>query len=104
MRRHALWIVGLTLAIEAVTVALRFGFGLESTRDTAALASISMGLRIHHGFMGLLMLLAARWQPARWRPWNVRFGAALVASDLIHHLLVLWPMTGSPQFDLTYPG
>jgi hypothetical protein len=27
----------------------------------------------------------------------------LVISDIIHHFLVLWPVTGSPEFDLRYP-
>ena len=30
-------------------------------------------------------------------------GAALFLSDMVHHFLVLWPVTGSPQFDLVYP-
>ena len=34
--------------------------------------------------------------------WILAIG--LVVSDLVHHFLVLWPLTGSPQFDLFYPG
>jgi hypothetical protein len=34
--------------------------------------------------------------------WILAF--SLIASDLIHHFLVLWPLTGSPHFDLTYPS
>jgi hypothetical protein len=26
----------------------------------------------------------------------------LLASDLVHHFVVLWLLTGSPQFDLFY--
>ena len=35
--------------------------------------------------------------------WSVIVGAALVISDLVHHFLVLWPVTGNPQFQLFYP-
>ena len=30
-------------------------------------------------------------------------GIALALSDAVHHFLVLWPIVGSPQFDLVYP-
>lgn len=99
------WTLGLACLMEAVTCALRFGLALESTRDTAALGAWTFGLRIHHGYVGLLILALSpllRRRPAV-REWAVRVGGALLLSDLIHHFLVLWPITGSPQFDLTYP-
>ena len=34
---------------------------------------------------------------------GLRLGAALILSDLVHHYAILWPIVGSPQFDLTYP-
>jgi hypothetical protein len=27
----------------------------------------------------------------------------LIFSDLAHHFIVLWPITGSPEFDIIYP-
>jgi hypothetical protein len=60
-------------------------------------------VRIHHAYVGLaviaLGLLVAR-GPAL--TWSLVIGTALVLSDLVHHFLVLWPITGSPQFDLFY--
>jgi hypothetical protein len=99
------WIVGLTLLFEGITYLLRFGMGMESTRDTGVLRVLTFGLRIHHGYVGLVLLAAAFLVPKGWRlrKWCWRVGAALVASDLIHHFLVLWPITGDPHFDLTYP-
>ena len=94
------------MAIEAVTCVMRFGFGLESTRDTAALGSLTGGIRIHHSYIGALMLIAS-WFMRRdtaLRAWCLRLGAALLLSDLIHHFGVLWLTEGDPQFDLTYPG
>lgn len=98
--------LGLTLGIEAVIVFFRFGLGLEAARDTAGtIGALTGGLRIHHGYIGILIVLAAA---GVWRkrpqaaPWLLAVGLALVCSDLIHHFLVLWPVTGSPEFHLTY--
>jgi len=99
------WIAGLTLLFEGITCLLRFGLGMESTRDTGMLRLLTFGLRIHHGYLGVVLLAAAFLLPNGWRlrKWCFRVAAALMASDLIHHLLVLWPITGDPHLDLTYP-
>lgn len=97
------WIIGLTLFFESVTSFLRFGLGKESTKDTSSISRFTFGLRIHHGYIGLVMAtLLARRMPlgSPRRIWCIRIGIALVASDLIHHFLVLWPITGNPHFDL----
>lgn len=100
-------IVSLTLCIEGFTCLLRFGFGMESTRDTAGtVGRLTFGIRIHHGYMGVLILLVykcGRSRPSTLTRWMKNFGWSLIASDLIHHFLVLWPLTGSPHFDLVYP-
>lgn len=46
-RRAILTAIRATLAIEAITCALRFGLGMQSSRDTSALARWTLGLRIH---------------------------------------------------------
>jgi hypothetical protein len=99
-------VVGLALAvfIEAITAALRFGLRLESTRDTAStVGMLTLGLRVHHGYIGLLLLPLGWCFPVGLRHlvWIIAIG--LIFSDLAHHFLVLWPITGSPQFDLVYP-
>src|SRR5262249_17367099 len=50
---------GLCLAvlIEALTAALRFGLHLESTRDTVAIGTYTLGLRVHHGYIGVFLML-----------------------------------------------
>ena len=94
----------LAIPIEAVTAGFRFGAGLQSTRDTAWIARFTFGLRIHHGYVGLLLLLLASIGTASRLRRNALLivGIALLFSDLFHHFLVLWPITGSPQFDLFY--
>jgi hypothetical protein len=108
LRGRSVVLLGLAgaAAFELITVAFRFGLGMESTRDTSALAAVTFGLRIHHGYLGVLLLLAA-WPLARrpaWRNALVIVGLTLVVSDLVHHFVVLWSVTGSPEFDLWYSG
>lgn len=104
------WAIGLTLAFEAVTILFRFGFKVQATRDTARyVARWTRGLRIHHGYWGVPLLalgtaaLATSVGPAQAAAWLVIVGLALIKSDLMHHFLVLWPITGSHDFDLVYP-
>lgn len=100
------WGLVLAAVIELVTVFLRFGLGLQSTRDTGFVQHLTLGLRIHHGYVGVVLLLFAWRMQLRW-PGVVNLflviGVGLVLSDLAHHFLVLWPITGSPQFDIFYP-
>lgn len=103
----ARWAFDLTVAIEVATVVLRFGFKLESTRDTAStVGMLTHGIRIHHGYIGVLALVAAlcllKAAPILSR-WVLVLGIALVASDLIHHFVVLWLVVGDPEFHLVYP-
>ena len=99
-----IWIAALTVAMELVTCFFRFGMKLRSTHDTAWLARFTLGIRIHHGYIGVLMVVVALMLAhGVFRTWLVRVGAALVLSDLVHHFLVLWPIVGSPEFDLVYP-
>ncbi len=105
-----LWLQTMVLAaiLELLTVALRFGLQLESTRDTAStIGRITFGIRIHHGYCGAVLILLA-WGLSQTHPRLARVGYvlgwALVISDAVHHLLVLWPITGSPQFELFYPS
>ncbi|MEM9415192.1 MAG: hypothetical protein AAGA29_06930 [Planctomycetota bacterium] len=110
-----LWTVGLTVLFEGVTVVFRFGFKLEATRDTAKyVARWTRGIRIHHGYWGVpLALIGAGMLLAPAAPgapgigiafWMLVLGLALIKSDLIHHFLVLWPITGSHDFHLRYPS
>lgn len=106
-RRLILGTCFLTVVIEIVTCMLRFGYHLESTRSTASsIGRLTAGVRIHHSYIGLFVILIACWQWDR-RPkvgfWLLGTGLALIFSDLIHHLVVLWIVVGDPQFDLVYP-
>jgi hypothetical protein len=109
LRSILLW----TIVLEGLTCVLRFGFGMQSTRDTAAsVGRLTGGIRIHHGYAGILLVIGGQYcsginnnnsTTAPCHRWMAISGWSLIASDLTHHFLVLWPITGSPQFDLTYP-
>ncbi len=95
-----------TLILELIFVLFRFGFGLESTRDTAStIGVLTFGIRIHHGYIGLLavaislLLFKSKPQIAQWL---LIIGTTLFCSDLIHHFIVLWIFIGSPEFDFRY--
>lgn len=95
----------LTLLIEGITIFMRFGLGLQSTRDTAFLAKYTMGLRIHHGYIGILIVvltLVFSRLPSGIRNWLLAIGGALFLSDIIHHFIVLWIFVGNPEFHIWY--
>ncbi len=102
--RICAWAMALTVAIELLTVFLRFGAGLEAHTDTAFMASFTSGYCNHHGFWGIGLIVAAvfAWKRTAARNALLIVGSALFASDMIHHFLVLWPVTGSPEFYLRY--
>ncbi|HNW44296.1 MAG TPA: hypothetical protein PKI19_07305 [Elusimicrobiales bacterium] len=103
--KNFLWVGLLTVVMEVATCIGRFGFNLQSTRDLSFLSKLTFGIRIHHGYIGLLFVIVALSAgfSATARQWLLRLGLAMVLSDLIHHFIVLWIATGSPQFDITYP-
>ncbi|MAE60347.1 MAG: hypothetical protein CMJ49_03220 [Planctomycetaceae bacterium] len=94
----------LLLFAAVITIAMRFGLKLQSTRDTRFLRHLTFGLRIHHGYIGILLaILAPICFQHQLGPRNLTLIIALILSDLIHHFLILWPITGSPEFHLIYP-
>lgn len=108
LRLSRVFLLGLVLgmAIEVLTACCRFGLGMQSTRDTEWMAALTFGLRLHHGYFGVI-LLGVAWMVWKSRP-GVRnllamIGVGLIGSDLVHHFVVLWLSTGSPEFDFVYP-
>ncbi len=74
--------------------------------NASTIGTLTFGYRIHHGYIGLLLIpLGIALDEGRYRVGWLCFviGVALFLSDAIHHFLVLWPLTGSPQFDFVYP-
>jgi hypothetical protein len=97
----------ITIVLEIITCVTRFALQMESTRDTAStIGRLTGGLRIHHSYPGLVLIGISSWIWERYPRlafWLFPIGVGLLLSDLIHHFLVLWLVTGHPQFDLFYP-
>ena len=96
----------LTVLFEGSALVSRFLLKLESTRDTDFLKHLTFGLRVHHGYFGVLILLVFLFKKdlfGKYTAWVIALAIGLIASDLIHHFLILWPITGHPHFDLVYP-
>ncbi len=92
----------LTLLIELITVFFRFGLKMKAGESTSALAGITFGLRIHHGYIGLLIMIAASFLNDKYKTYAFIIGTAMFLSDVIHHFIVLKLITGSPEFDIFY--
>ena len=88
-RIAAYWAIGVTVLVEIVTVAIRFGMGVGAAEFSATQPPLL--LKIHHAFWGVFLLLAVpmvwRWPRASGIVLGLAFG--LIASDLLHHLVVL---------------
>ena len=93
-------------AVEFATIVLRFGSGWRSPEVTRCCARWTAGWRVHHGYVGVALLVVA-WLaplPAALAAFTWIAGIALALSDAIHHFAVLWPVTGSHEFYVRYPG
>lgn len=95
--------LGLAALIEIVTITMRFGFDLQSTRDTVFLARLTFGYRIHHGYFGCLFAAGSLFvSNTGLKNALLILGFGLIISDIVHHFAVLWPMTGDHQFHIRY--
>jgi hypothetical protein len=90
-RAALVWAVAATVAVESVTLVLRFGVGAsaEEFNRTAPLL-----LQLHHMFWSVPMLafLPLVWRRPRLSGALLGISLGLIASDALHHLVVL-PLT-----------
>lgn len=97
--------VGLLFALfyELCTCITRFLLGLQANNDLAFLSPFTFGYRIHHGYIGLMMLAASPLlRNSRWFNFILVLGIGLLFSDIIHHFGILWLFTDSPEFFIKY--
>ena len=86
-------IIAATLAIEIITIAGRALFGSMNERYKKIKAPYK--LRIHHGYIGIILALAYLIYPE-----ELVFiaGMSLILSDAIHHFFVLPIWAGKTEF------
>ncbi|MFM9963228.1 MAG: hypothetical protein ACKV2Q_18625 [Planctomycetaceae bacterium] len=81
--------LGLTVVMEIATIAMRIAFG-QSAAEYIAATEPPFLMQIHHMFWSLpfvLVGMAVNERRMSWMLWSVSLG--LIASDLLHHFLVL---------------
>ncbi len=92
----------LTAAIELITVFFRFALEMKAGETTKAVSALTLGVRIHHGYVGLALITAGVFFSEKYKTIAFITGASLFLSDLIHHFVVLKLITGSAEFDIFY--
>ncbi|MES2953611.1 MAG: hypothetical protein V4674_03575 [Patescibacteria group bacterium] len=102
------------IGFEVACLFARFVLKKKSTQNTGFIGKCTCGLRIHHGYVGVLLVLVRNLFPmtlvpmvgsylGTWAELAAGIGWGCIISDGIHHFWVLWPLTGSHDFDLVYP-
>ncbi|MFC1745459.1 hypothetical protein ACFL35_15805 [Candidatus Riflebacteria bacterium] len=107
MKKHPVFFFSFifTMLFELITLICRFVLGWKAGSKTAFFARFTLGLRIHHGYVGILLIVSSFFlnPDNRWKKLFLILGNSLFFSDFIHHFLILWPLYGSPEFDIFYP-
>ena len=83
--------ITLALIFEAITVLIRFGLKLSS-KDIP----LRNRIRIHHGYVGIVVMIVGILIQA---PLLAILGGAMLISDLLHHFIVLYFVTGSTELE-----
>ena len=98
------WTAVGTVIGEVGTVVVQFLLRWRFRFVTRLMGALTRRVRVHHGYLGAAALLAAWLVPLSqaWRHLAFIAGGALVLTDLVHHTLVLWIVTGVPAFALRY--
>lgn len=99
-----LLIILVTLLFEFITVVCRFAFGLRAGTSFSFLGTLTGGYRIHHLYVGASLtgvVLITGLSPSLNNALLI-LGMGLILSDLLHHFVVLWPITGAHEFHMTY--
>lgn len=93
-RRILIWAIAIGAIVEAVTLWLRFGRGVQAAEFNK---SAPLLLQIHHMFWSVPPLIAAPFLLNRPRIFDPLIGISigLIASDLAHHFIVLPLLTGT---------
>lgn len=99
---NLIFILVSAILIELLTIFGRFFFKLNS-KDTYIRIikkyNIKFMIHIHHLFIGLIIFVFSYYFKSSI---FLNLGLGIALSDIIHHFLVLWPITGNPEFHIVY--
>ena len=97
-------ILACTLICELATCTGRFALKISFKEKEQVIKKLTFGIRIHHSYVGIGMILAAAIASlfvSGKPPWLSLLGIlgwGLLLSDIIHHFLVLYLVTGNTEF------
>jgi len=86
-------IIILTILVELLSIALRAIFG--PMKDRHKKIKFKYKIRIHHGYIGVLLLIAYLFYPL---DWIFIVGISLTIADAIHHFIFLKILTNETEF------
>jgi len=95
-------IVIVTIFIELITLSARFSFKMSSKGTMINFMKryhLKFIPHFHHGLLGILLI--ALFFVIGYKVFLV-LGPSLILSDAFHHLFILWPIVGHPEFHLIY--
>ena len=97
------WLIIITaLIIEIVTIVGRFGLKISTKNVWIAVMkhyNRRHWVHMHHVFLGLIIAAIAILTDNNLA---LNLGLGVILSDAIHHLVILWPLVGSPEFHIIY--
>lgn len=91
-----------TIIIEIITLFGRFVFKKSSKENYFKILkklNARYFIHFHHGFFGVIILLVSYFYGF---VFLFNLGIGFILSDLVHHFVILWSITGSPEFHLIY--
>ena len=103
-RSFIVTVIVFAMVIEIITCLGRFGFKISMKEHESTVKKNTFGVRIHHGYIGAFLLLAAYAMTHLniLKDFDFRLvyvaGWALLISDIIHHFIVLYLITGKTEF------
>ena len=95
-------VIILTIAIEFLTLFNRFFLKLSSKEIYIKIIKrldLKFFVHVHHSIFGLVLAIVSYYFGF---VLFFNFGVAMILSDAIHHVLVLWPILGHPEFHIVY--
>lgn len=99
---NILLIIILTILIELITLFARFIIKVSSKETIIKIMkkhNFKHFIHFHHGILGIMLTFISIYFGFQLL---LDAGISLIFSDAIHHLFVLWPIIGHPEFHLIY--
>ncbi len=95
-------IIATAVIVEIITIVGRFKFSISTKNFWVSVMkhfNKKHWVHFHHVFLGLTIAVVSILFKNNL---TLNLGIGIALSDIIHHLIVLWPLIGSPEFHILY--